>query len=713
MSTEQDAVILTNLLSTKVQARPSNINIETKLLRPIHSSDQEVRFVFDRVGILSADSRLSLQQTQIEAEETTRTYAAKGDGSDLVPLTGNGLLPGQPGETAIETVRAGSDDATSIKLSTTTLLNPESEHYFADQLPLPRTTITDFAGCILQIIEDPTHPANVTAVIISTVTEPTAGELLATFAPPLTHPLSAGSTYKVKDPNSFVIDVSPYHFSSQTLLDADAVVSDVPTYGFDGTIVAGTPLSVSLNAIYISGASGWTELPDNTVTVGVTSEARQQKSVLPILTGINSLIESATFSIGGAVVCSVQSVGDYKTFKNINTTPEQRTLRKSIEEGLIYNLLPGSKTSGLEGVYQVADRNTVDDGLNDISAVPEDQFLLTADKSTSPAYSMKLGDLIPLLEDWDLPLFALREECSLSIRFSDNTKGTRYVLGDDPLQASVPTVINTDRLYIMADYIFYPELMDRFLAVVESGYNIVYNDIINIKLNEGATAEPSNAVAGNEGQFTAVQYTKQLGLGGKAVRSVVVQRKTTPNNLMGEYVSNDLYRPDQFNLRYNSENHYQTPLTNKSVMYNETAKVCDGEFRLNRYVYTYNGQQNDGLSKIRLGKTNPDETNYEVDYDTVGLSDLTYLETPSYALAGSQNWMGVDLRNSDGQPLKMSNLPILLSHTCEKTNYKANIVSQISDTAGTSEYEINTPVNVFCEVQKVLSLKNGIAVVLE
>tara|TARA_R110000787_G_scaffold284000_1_gene397295 strand:+ start:742 stop:2835 length:2094 start_codon:yes stop_codon:yes gene_type:complete len=697
MDIENDVAILNDLLSTKVSQTPSDVNIETKLLHPIYNSDSECKFVFDRNGILSSDSRLSLQLTQPAVPAYTETVT-------MTAIVTSGVNMYKYNTGADITTGAVTAGNTTITIAGGAKLLTEGQH-------LPVKADVALAGDILFIKIDTTagNALNnkyftITSVADTLITVPNMGTVLG-----------AGSTICIFSKNSFVI---PTGKIKSTTTYAGLTSSVAVTGGpITGTIATGSAETVKQNALFTSGVfvvgdADGANVPQNTKVATFTRAELQEITAFPLMTGVHSMIESATFSIGGSIVNRVSNSADYKTFKNWATTPEQRKLRKSIEEGVIFDL------EGATGKSTVANETIT--GLFKIPGTePRSENRITSDSNTSPVYSIKLSDIIPMLQDFEVPLFAIKEEVALNIKWSKNAINVRVVQGDihDSLPFQ-PTSIVAKKLYIMADYIYYPALMERMSQVVAKGYSIPYKDIINIKMNElGSTTAPSGQDDTKRGRYLDLKYTKQLGLGGKNVKSIVLQRRTTPNNLFGQYVSNDLYRPDSFNLRYNSENHYQTDVNNKSVMYNEVSKVMNGQFKCNNYLYTFMGQQQNGEHQKLTGGS-ADEGNFEVTRNTCGLSNQTFMKTEISSLAGCQNWTGVDLRNSAGQSLKMSNLPIVLTHTTQKTDYLVDL--GLAEHAGggsagdaQEEYQRNTEINAFCEVVKTCALKNGIAVVYE
>lgn len=697
MDIENDVAILNDLLSTKVSQLPSDVNIETKLLHPIYNSDSECKFVFDRNGILSSDSRLSLQITQPAVPAYTETVAitaAVTSGLNMYKYTGADITTGA--------VTAGQ---TTITIAGGAALLTEGSH-------LPVKSATALAGDILFIKTDTTGGAALSNKYF-TITSVT--DTLITVSSAMGAVLGAGSTICIFSKNSFVIPNGK--IQSTTSYAGLQCFLNVAGGDIGGDVQTGNAETVKQNALFITGvfvvgnANGG-NVPQSGKDATFGRASQQEISAFPLMTGVHSMIESATFSIGGSIVNRVSNSADYKTFKNWATTPEQRKLRKSIEEGIIFDL------EGATGKSTVANETIT--GLFKIPGTePRTENRITSSPDTSPVYSIKLSDIIPMLQDFEVPLFAIKEEVALNIKWSKNAVNVRVVQGDihDGLPFQTTSIV-TKKLYIMADYIYYPALMERMAQVVSKGYSIPYKDVINIKMNElGSTTAPSGQDDTKRGRYLDLKYTKQLGLGGKNVKSIVLQRRTTPNNLFGQYVSNDLYRPDSFNLRYNSENHYQTDVSNKSVMYNEVSKVMNGQFKCNNYLYTFMGQQQNGEHQ-KLTAGSADEGNFEVTRNTCGLSNQTFMKTEISSLAGCQNWTGVDLRNSAGQSLKMSNLPIVLTHTTQKTDYLVDLA--LSEHAGSAkaddtqeEYQRNTEINAFCEVVKTCALKNGIAIVYE
>ena len=120
------------------------------------------------------------------------------------------------------------------------------------------------------------------------------------------------------------------------------------------------------------------------------------QAFLPLNTGISSVISRAWLEIGGRRVSTLESVGNFNTFLNTSYNSDYKEQILKAKEGYLGNVGPANKIgAGIVGRI----------GANPLqNATTSGPYKLTS-TSSSPTWSLSLSRLIPMLKDFQLPLF--------------------------------------------------------------------------------------------------------------------------------------------------------------------------------------------------------------------------------------------------------------------------------------------------------------------
>ena len=420
---------------------------------------------------------------------------------------------------------------------------------------------------------------------------------------------------------------------------------------------------------------------------------------LPVSTGIASLVKNAYLEIGGKRISSVRDFGFWKTWKNLQFTNDYKLDIGLPREGLC---------DVLEGTWSAGSTDTSLTGkghLKNVFANVPAQYRPT--NANTPRFMLTLGDLIPCLKNFRLPLFAISQEVALIIEWQPDTKNLRYCSANG-VGAATSTIVEAD-LLIVADYLFYPNLMEQLAMEMSAGDGMdqYFYDVLVSHHHEPATTDPGDTI-----QSSVRNFSHQIQVGGQRVRSIVAQfAKGTAgvgvggvsvsngvNETMGVYVSNSFQNGDTYNLHINNVPFYSLDIENESLSYTETSKalgahmnICNNQWTMKNIIGRGSAVGVTGAGNIIVG------TN--VDYS---LGANTFCGANGQEVVASKRWLGVKLSNIRGEAMPVSNLPILFKH-----NYA--VQGGNAAQGGNLEWQQPTNLRFFAEVSRVLNIRGGVA----
>lgn len=188
------------------------------------------------------------------------------------------------------------------------------------------------------------------------------------------------------------------------------------------------------------------------------------ESFLPLGVGIGSLVQRATFKIGGKTICEVDDWAHYNFYKSLFTDQqvtkerEQYLSGRAISNSVVYeNDSDTSSYIGMDLGRESTHGATVQD--NDMKLQTFQELAQT------PVFSLSLEDLVPCLRSVQLPLFMLNEEVQLELTLS-STIGKRACMPFAGLgQKDTAIELNQDDVRLIADYTFLEgDAMEQFKA---------------------------------------------------------------------------------------------------------------------------------------------------------------------------------------------------------------------------------------------------------
>jgi len=329
-----------------------------------------------------------------------------------------------------------------------------------------------------------------------------------------------------------------------------------------------------------------------------------------------------------------------------------------------------------------------------------DHFRTTATETTTPFWTIKLKDIFPILSQIPLPLFALKERVRFVFHFSPDLAGNRCVAGNTAtdgiatpfttgntiLQSSCK--LSTDLIYY-EDQVGVPSPMLRIQQELERGVSLVMTDYVNV-----ISSMPAKVVA--VGQSAEQPLSVLLGLDHQIVRNILCAIAPNPNfgavpttpanRLLGNYLSKASQVGTTLQVSINNENIFPSPLNTTSKLYNEFSQVQDVPLKVNRGLYSADGQ-----TLITGANVNDLDVNQST-FD----AGLFFHGVPQDELNFTMNYIGVNLSkdagmNYVGNGTQIGRQPVILTINRTRTN----------------QDQAQLRVLIWAEVERMMMIKSG------
>ena len=396
------------------------------------------------------------------------------------------------------------------------------------------------------------------------------------------------------------------------------------------------------------------------ITFSLTEQ--HTKGMLPISTGVSSLIRRAVLTIGGREVSSLDAVGHFNTITNMLNSTEYRQKMLFHLEGVNDGMTFRDDALGSDGYIGLVDGDVLDEDLITIPKALEISNTL----ATTPRFSIPLSNLIPMMKGVKLPLFAINQEVALLIEWAEDRDGHRIISHRPEGHLYAPTTISESECFMMCDYLYYDaEMMAIMKDIERNDWVLPYEDVITIDAQLSPIVEPTGETPND---FTRTETSTLLYLGGKTVRSIIVQKQSDNhtftnignNKLEGVYNSRSFQRGETYNLLVDNNPFYDTDLTLNGLQYQELSRCFDTHLQIPNARYSM-ADMVDG--DFDFNRDTAD--GYITDKRFGGVE--TGINIPqSRALTGNQNYFGINLGNAGGMGVKISNLPLIFRHTLER-----------------------------------------------
>ena len=458
-------------------------------------------------------------------------------------------------------------------------------------------------------------------------------------------------------------------------------------------------------------------------------------SFLPINAGIYSLVNRVDLMIGQRTIQSINSLGLYKAITKSYDTPSYRNNYTRLMNGINTTMSPvamnadvATATNTQTGLLQPT--GVAISNINPTNVTMAYDMILTNDPETTPTWSVKIGDLFPMLSDGglELPLFLINDPVSIVFTFNQQPASATDSLSANSIGSLACfnyTGINTpnagagqsaelvlDELLLFADYLYYTD--ERMFEIEESmndekGMSMIYTDLIQVVNAQQALAPTPGA--GNLGN---VNFNFQVPVSNYQVKNLFIAwnpngnlhasasdptsqhpaNQAFSNAVFGKYSMMNSVKPYNIQCRVNDELIFPQPLVNDPLKAQESSYVYGSPVNLHTGMYSRNGATLE-----------------------TGVYSQTQAYYPESANGGTNNYNfcgGMNLRNM--MTNNMHFLGLNLSTLYGDSNRDAELISQKPiEITGTFPVNDTTNINynnyVFCEITKLFSLKSGNVVI--
>lgn len=397
---------------------------------------------------------------------------------------------------------------------------------------------------------------------------------------------------------------------------------------------------------------------------------------LPIRTGISSCIKRAILRVGTTAVATSDQFGKYHTIKRQFKTVEEKTLKDFITKGCIDGM-EGDNSN--EGLYQPKNLNW--EAGAKVGVVPE-SICLTSSRTECPVFTLKLSELFPMMRNVMLPLYLIHQPVSIELTFQSQGSSVadkgKMIMFKDGFSGDTSAEIGVENVKFLADYLTYTDdRMEETARVVMSDTGLVmpYEDLI-------LTNTSVEGVNVGAGVVQKQDITREIGLSGKVVRSIVGGDYGSVSDLLGIYNSGAFPVADSYNVRINDKLRYNRDVERESYKQNQLSQVFGTD------ISVLNGEYSLDVLTNKQDITHPINNNIITDATLFGHIIRGQVE-------GRQHYMGVDLTKSPlnilGVGTQIGQKPVSILRTLNRT--------QLSSSSFSSSY--------WAHVEREMVLKGG------
>lgn len=401
----------------------------------------------------------------------------------------------------------------------------------------------------------------------------------------------------------------------------------------------------------------------------------------PINTGIHGLIDSCELQVGTKIIMSNQKYAHRQTAIRQLDSPEHRAYVDMIKSGACGDRW--AETSAGKISYQ----DLVYNSALTTAAVP--LFIKpTAVASTTPVFSVPLSSLFPAMLLRQLPLFAMKEQVYIRIRFNQQANGekNKIVCFPNAYAGDTSAVPSLTNIKFMSDHLFYnDDTMNQMAAQIasEAGLVELYEDLILTEVQAAAVANPAG------GAVVEQRVENEIAVAGRVVRSLLIadQKTALADNAAvdwcGEYVSSEGRVPDAINFRVNDSRVFDRNLIEPPNKYNELRFAMGRPLRVPSTLYSFDSD----TDKTTSTRT----TNQSVISADVALEGHANIENAR----STQHYTGLDLSttgvNMLGAGTQIGVKPIQITKTYNRVN---------------GDYQART-MRVWASVERTMRIQNG------
>ena len=401
----------------------------------------------------------------------------------------------------------------------------------------------------------------------------------------------------------------------------------------------------------------------------------------PVATGIHALIDSCELQVGTKVIMTTQKYAHRQTAIRQLDSPEHRAYVDMIKSGACGDRW--AETSGGKIAYQDLVYNTA------LTTASVPAFIKpTADPTTTPVFAVPLSSLFPAMILRQLPLFAMKEQVYIRIRFNRQANGTKNVICcfPDAFTGNTSAVPSLSNIKFMSDHLYYnDDTMNQMAGEIASQNGMVelYEDLILTETQTPAVTDPGG------GTITEQRVENEIAVAGRVVRGLLIaDQKTTVDqnpavNWCGQYVSTEGRVPDALNFRVNDSRVFDRNLQDAPQKYNELRFAMGRPLRVPSTLYSFDPDTN---------KSDPtNAVNQSIISEAVALEGHANIENAR----STAHYTGLDLSttgvNMLGAGTQIGVKPIQITKTYSRVN---------------GDFQART-MRVWASVERTMRIQNG------
>tara|TARA_R110001592_G_scaffold310623_1_gene585253 strand:+ start:4035 stop:5456 length:1422 start_codon:yes stop_codon:yes gene_type:complete len=286
------------------------------------------------------------------------------------------------------------------------------------------------------------------------------------------------------------------------------------------------------------------------INLGVlASDVGADKSAvfLPLPNGIYSMVNRAVLRVGTKVLSECLDLNYYmayrsnllhsETIKNIENVVSGRGLSVGLNP---YNLTDTSQQTNLSNAYSYVSNAGENNIQNDYNLhIPPYANMYNNDFVN---FQISLKELFPILGQWNLPLFMMREQVSIELFYSPNDEHTSIddIVVDSDLTAQVE--VNTDKCFLICDYIYYDE--DKMDIIRQQQNANPVMDYVEHQLVKSSIPDDASGDSFIRNVGGAGQYVNKI----MSMNNPILDSDDSVSTILGPYASSS---PDGGSLSYN------------------------------------------------------------------------------------------------------------------------------------------------------------------
>tara|TARA_R110001606_G_scaffold95854_3_gene212322 strand:- start:2406 stop:3833 length:1428 start_codon:yes stop_codon:yes gene_type:complete len=405
----------------------------------------------------------------------------------------------------------------------------------------------------------------------------------------------------------------------------------------------------------------------------------------PMMTGIHSLIDSCELQVGTKVVMSNQKYAHRQTLVRQLDSPEHRAYVDMVKTGAT-----GDRWAQKDVAKAINFRDLTYNANQTTATIPE--FIRpTAVASTTPVFAVQLSQLFPAMLLRTLPLFAMKEQVYIRLRWNKQTSVaqlgtiTCQTFGSGASKVATPSLSN---IKFVSDHLYYSDdtMNARAQQIAsQSGEAFLYEDLI---LTESQT--PASSAVG-AGQVVEQRVEREVAVSGRNVRSLLLadqyttltDEKSQAVALFGKYIASEGRVPDELNFRVNDSRVFDRNLVAPTRKWNELRFAMGRPLRVPSILYSQDNDTNKGVASRPLTQS------------TIASVAVQGYNTTAGHLNATQHYSGLDLSttgvNALGAGTQIGVKPIQITKTYHRT---------------TGENQART-LRVWANVERTMTIKNG------